>query len=559
MKFLNYFARIRKFYTKRILVAITVIAMIFIVIPSMTAGAAWEADGVGGIVTVPGSAGLTSYFYRLPAGIDNNDDEYAYGYGYSYINGTYSYGYGYGYGYAYFSGYAENWSNGDARLGFFMGTSGGAPSTVTFTAVNGVATNPISVTVAPSSGDIIAKIPAGTISGTGYTGAVTTAASSTYADIPSAIRAGFSSGSTVAMMTFTFAGATGDVTFGDELLIRMAYPSFPSDGTGLVKIVNSGGEGYTISSTCSALGYLGSVTSDSDLLNVANYSLTPGTTSTSHCYTPYNNYLYIATRHASTFVAGVVASSGSSSPSGGVLLGGNSGGSGGDDDEEDTEDDTEDDTADDTEDDTAEGEQLKIEDFADLVGIASDDWRYKVAEMILETGLFVGETGADGKRYFNMEGEMNRAMAATVVARYIGCDTETSPLTDPFPDVDKGAWYAPSVECLKALGVVSGKTHVDPPIFDSGSAVTRAEFLKMMVEGNIENVPALEAAWRLIMSSPATEFEDVSAEDWYSGYINLANEYKLLEGYLVDGKRYAKGSKTIIRIEAAAIVTNFLE
>ncbi len=547
---------------KRFLVAIAVIAIFMTIIPAMIANATtWDYDAESGVVTVPASSGLTSYFYRLPAGISGDDDEYAYGYGYSYLSGTYSYGYGYGYGYAYFAGYASGWSAGDSRLGFFMGTSGSASTSVTFSVSGGSATNPVAVTMAASglsTADI--RLPVGTIAGTGWTGELAITGGTTYSSIPSGIRSDFDSGSAIAMLTLDFSGSTTAVTFTDELLIKIPYASFPSGG--IVKIIDAASTEYSLS-TCSSLGgsyYTGSASSDSQLLDVDNYNLTTGTTSASHCYTSYNDFIYVATRHASTFVAGVSSSSGSTSPSGGVLLGGSggSGGSGGDDDEED--DTTEDDTTEGGEDVAGggEGEVFTVEDFADVSGLDVGDWRYQVVQMVADTGLFVGTLEADGSRNFDMEGGMNRAMAATVVARYIGCDTETKPASNPFPDVSKDEWYAPSVACLKDMGVVTGKTHVDPPIFDPGSLVTRAEFLKMMVEGYIENNPTIEAAWRLVMSSPAAEFEDVGADDWYSGYINLANEYKLLEGYLVDGKRFAKPNQTIIRIEAAAIVTNFL-
>lgn len=536
-------------------------------IPAFVASAAdWDvtADGDYNLLTVPST--FTSYFYRV--GVEDSDTDFSYGYGYGYTGGSASYGYGYGYGYGQFKvlGQASTLTAGNFYQGFF--TSGGTLSSSSTLpgASSGALTLAYPVTLGSSTiAGVKVLIPATTVtdSGGAWAGVLSAASGTT---VPSAVTASFSSANVV---TMTATGATGTLTFGDEVVIKIPHSTFSGFTTQLVNIVSDSGSVYGVSA-CNSSQFTGDSTVTADLENSAKYSLTDATSNIlgSHCYVFYNptgtasDAVYVATRHFSSFVAGesAAAASSSSSSSGGGGGGSSSGSTS---------------TAktvaeskkspvekvvlvEDTKTTNffdAEGKGLAVTNFADAVSLDKTDWKYKTIERIAPTGLFQGEN-VNGKRMFNMTDGMNRAMSAMVVARYAGCDVETMPAADPFSDVKKDAWYAPAIGCLKGLGVVNGKT---PTVYAPGDLVTRAEFFKLMTEAYLVLNPSLESAWRTSMGSSPAVFADVSSSDWFAGYVNFAYAKGLLTGYAEGGKRYAKGNATVMRIEAAKMVVNYLD
>lgn len=528
---------VRGFYFRRIVSSILVATMIIMTLPSLTAGAVVllvnEDDGR---ITNNADIDLTSFFYRTGAASQSNPTAYTYGYGYGYSDGTYAYGYGYGYGYSYFasSNNTTAWVDGDARVGFFLGTTDVVSNVMNLSVDgSGVATVPIAMTLGGSSVGVTGVsiiLPAGLEidGGPGYEGELTVTADE-----------GSVSGMSDAVTVY-FETGDYDLAFSDEVIVVVPNDAVSAANL-LVQIASSSDPDtiYTVSD-CSNLEsnrYIGDDETVSDLIDSTNYNLTTIATPTrSHCYTLYDGNIYIATRHASDFSTGI--DSGSAS----TVSGGSSGGSA-----------AKKDTA-------VEEEALvsEISEFSDMEGIPTDDWRYLALAAVFESGLFKGSTNADGETVIDLEGGMNRAMAATVLARYLECDTATAPDEKPFPDVNVDEWYAPSIACLKDMGVVNGKVHVDPPIYDPGGAVTRGEYLKLFIEGYLVKHPTMETAWRLVIASVPTDFADLSEDDWFAGYFGVAYDYGLIKGYMEDGFRYAKGGNSIIRVEAMKIAGDFL-
>lgn len=513
--------------------AITTVALLLLVMPSYTASANYSYDSETGIVTVTGT--LTSYFYRLPfdaqgdpVDLSEDNNTFIYGYGYGYANGTYSYGYGYGYGYAFFATNADDWEVGDGRLGFYIGASSANSTGATLPVdATGLATVSVAMELSASGlSGVTIDLPEGlTLNGEdGWDGSLAVTGTSTYSSLSSTARGLLSDNEDVVSVTVE-TGLDSNVVLSDEVII-----SLPLSQTSPTVVITNGAGTTITASACTGAEYTGLTTSTSQLTDPDNYSVSSG----SACYVVGTGAavgrIYIATRHFSVFAAGTAESTTNTT--------GGSGGSTKKDEEE-----------------TTTLTPTTVADFADVTSLPTTDWRYGVVEKVASTGLFQGEVGTDGKRNFNMDGGMNRGMAATVVARYVGCDTATAPTLAPFTDVPVTEWYAPSVACLKEKGIVSGKTATT---FDPGANVTRAEFLKMMIEGYLSNNVALASSWRTLMASAPNAFEDVSSGDWFAGYVDFASQKGLLNGYTENGKVYAKGNKTIIRIEAAAIVSNFL-
>jgi hypothetical protein len=406
---------------------------------------------------------------------------------------------------------------------------------VTVVGEEAIATVPVVTTVAASgsvSGATI-KLPAGvTLTTTDITwdGSLDVAATTI---VPDALSDSFDSAVVVSV-----SGPTEAVSLSDEMIVTIPYDMFTSLSSPVVMIVDGAGTTYT-ASVCTGAQYTGSTTSATDLVDSTKYSVSAG----GQCYNYYNDNVYVATRHLSSFAAGPGASS--TSPSGGSLLRGRSGG------KKMVAVKTEGEKT--TTEEEVVATKTKVLGFSDLATLTETDWRYVAIESALNSGLFSGEV-VNGKTVFNMTAKMNRAQAAQVIARYYGC-LLTPPEVSPFTDVGKDEWYAGAVSCLKVNNIVGGKTATK---FDPTASVTRAEFFKMLVEAYLAKNPAVKADWDKIMKDATYPFVDVSSKDWYEPYVRLAYKNGLLNGYEQSGKKYMKGGQNIIRVEGASMVSKFL-
>lgn len=107
---------------------------------------------------------------------------------------------------------------------------------------------------------------------------------------------------------------------------------------------------------------------------------------------------------------------------------------------------------------------------------------------------------------------------------------------ETFPDVE-GKWSQSVVNDMASRLVING---VDSTHFNPNGDITRAEFAAILVR-----------ALGLSDSTASTKFSDVASSDWYSGAVNQANAYDLIDGY-ADGKFLP--SNTITRQEAFVIL-----
>lgn len=90
-----------------------------------------------------------------------------------------------------------------------------------------------------------------------------------------------------------------------------------------------------------------------------------------------------------------------------------------------------------------------------------------------------------------------------------------------YNDVDADADYAGAVELLSALDIIKGD---DLGNFNPDNTITRAEFAAIVCRAKgLEN--AAEGA------KGATAFVDVAADHWAAGYINLATQNGIINGY----------------------------
>ena len=115
----------------------------------------------------------------------------------------------------------------------------------------------------------------------------------------------------------------------------------------------------------------------------------------------------------------------------------------------------------------------------------------------------------------------------------------------------KNTKYEDSVNTLITLGIVNGYEEDDGTYtYKPDNVVTRAEMAKLMVValGQESNVASAK--------NSAAKFKDVKSSDWEYGYVNLASELGIINGY-PDGTFGSKN--TVSYAEATAMIIRALE
>ncbi len=89
-----------------------------------------------------------------------------------------------------------------------------------------------------------------------------------------------------------------------------------------------------------------------------------------------------------------------------------------------------------------------------------------------------------------------------------------------YPDVDDNASYAEAVETLNALGIMIGD---DQGNFNPEKGITRAETAAIIAR--------IRALGEAASAAGGTIFADVPADHWAAGYVNLAQQSGIINGY----------------------------
>lgn len=118
---------------------------------------------------------------------------------------------------------------------------------------------------------------------------------------------------------------------------------------------------------------------------------------------------------------------------------------------------------------------------------------------------------------FRPDTVVNRAEALKFILAGIGADVQTSDTGTPFKDIKPTDWHAPYVKKAKEMGIVAGNPD---GTFAPGRTVTRAEFVKMLLEAS---------KWDKKVSEIPVTFPDVPSNAWYTPYVLYAGYIGLLE------------------------------
>lgn len=134
----------------------------------------------------------------------------------------------------------------------------------------------------------------------------------------------------------------------------------------------------------------------------------------------------------------------------------------------------------------------------------------------------------------------------------------TSTSGTQFADVMAEAWYAESVVHLANLGIIEGYTENDLKVFKPEQEVTRAEFVKMVVEALEDKGFEVYTTFESTKLEVREQIKDLQGNEWewYANYVFSGYSNGFINGN-PDGNFYPKNP--INRAEAAEIIGNVVE
>ena len=169
--------------------------------------------------------------------------------------------------------------------------------------------------------------------------------------------------------------------------------------------------------------------------------------------------------------------------------------------------------------------------FTDDAEIPS--WADEAIEELMDQGVLSGND--DGS--FAPNRQLNRAEVSKIIVLATGVNIDTTG-GPHFPDVPESAWFYDYIETMYNEGWING---YPDGMFRPGVGINRAEIAKMVVNGF-----ALDQDL-----SGAPHFDDVTAGDWFYGYVETVYNNGAMRGY-GDGT-FGPGN-AVTRAETAKIV-----
>ncbi len=174
---------------------------------------------------------------------------------------------------------------------------------------------------------------------------------------------------------------------------------------------------------------------------------------------------------------------------------------------------------------------ISVNESCKFTDVEKKDWFYYPICAAVDNGMFDGTSATS----FAPEGEMTRAMAATVLYRMAG--SPAAEKDSGFTDVGSSFWYSDAVSWARKNGVVNGVTEDK---FAPDRAITRQEFITMLYR--YATVAGLEMAEGVTLG-------DFADADKVSGYAEDAVSWAAAVGLLKGSK---SGNDLLIAPEAGA-------
>jgi hypothetical protein len=136
--------------------------------------------------------------------------------------------------------------------------------------------------------------------------------------------------------------------------------------------------------------------------------------------------------------------------------------------------------------------------------------------------IFRGKPVADGVTHFDPNAPLNRAELVTILIRALGVDIHNGSQSC-FKDVQTGAWYFNAVCSAERMGIISG---YPDGTFKPAQVVNKVESLKI-----IANAIGLSSEAEMYAS-----YDNNLKKEWYSPYLTLVSEWKLLDETRIEKK-----------------------
>lgn len=155
--------------------------------------------------------------------------------------------------------------------------------------------------------------------------------------------------------------------------------------------------------------------------------------------------------------------------------------------------------------------------FADTDG----HWARGYASQLYERDIMQGETGSDGKTYFNPDRNLTRKEFAVTIARLLGLDTSYTGETAFDDDASIPSWARGAIYAVSEAGIMQGSSNGDKLYFDPDADMTRAEV--MTVIGRC--LPRGYAA------NPLTFSDAASVPSWALEQVKICVSADIISGY----------------------------
>ena len=184
--------------------------------------------------------------------------------------------------------------------------------------------------------------------------------------------------------------------------------------------------------------------------------------------------------------------------------------------------------------------------FEDVEQIAGN-WKYENVKYVYENNIM---NGISGTNLFNPDGNLTRAMFATVLYRMAG-SPEIS-FSPKFKDVKDGQYYSKAIIWANAKGIVAGYTDGNYGVNDD---ITREQIAKML------NLYAKVQNYDISAKKDLSSFTDVKkVSNWATEFMQWAVAVEMISGKPNDDKtfRLDPGGKAT-RAECAKMLTMFMK
>lgn len=107
-------------------------------------------------------------------------------------------------------------------------------------------------------------------------------------------------------------------------------------------------------------------------------------------------------------------------------------------------------------------------------------WARGYASLLNENGIMKGETGSDGKSYFNPDRNLTRKEFAVTMARLLGLDTSHTDAMDFADDSAIPSWARGAIYAVSQAGIMQGSSNGGALYFNPDAAMTRAEVMTVI-------------------------------------------------------------------------------